>query len=165
MSEAATALITGAGTGIGAATARELARRGLSVAINHLGAPDRDAAEAVAAQCRALGAKVLLLPADVGEEKSCRALVADVLSAWGRLDYLVNNAGLSAGRALTDLDGVTEEEFMRVERVNVHAPFWLARAAPNRRSDKGNHRRWRRLNPARRSCRGIHASARSLAAS
>ena len=139
MTGTTTALVTGAGTGIGAATARALARRGVSVAINHLGAPDRASAEAVAAECRALGAQVLLLPADVGDEPSCRALVAAVLAAWGRLDYLVNNAGLSAGRALTDLDGVTEEEFMRVERVNVHAPFWLSRAAavPMRAQGRG----------------------------
>jgi 3-oxoacyl-[acyl-carrier protein] reductase len=123
------ALVTGAATGIGAAAVGLLAERGVDVVINHLGAVDRAAAETTAEVCRAKGVDARIHAADVGVEPECRGLIDGAVAAFGRLDYLVNNAGASAGRDLRDLDGVTVDEFRRVNDVNCVGPFMLARAA------------------------------------
>lgn len=86
-------IVTGASAGIGEALARLLARQGAKVAI----AARRAARlEQVAAECRGLGAEVLAVPTDVGDEAQCRALVEKTVEAFGRLDMLVSNAGLAA---------------------------------------------------------------------
>jgi 3-oxoacyl-[acyl-carrier protein] reductase len=132
------ALLTGAGTGIGSATARALAQRGANVVINHLGAQDAEAASETARACEALGVDALVLATDVGVPAKCAALVAQTIAAFGRVDYLVNNAGFSPGRDLKDLSGVTEDEFMRAFSVNSIGPFMLARAvAPHMRTVRG----------------------------
>jgi 3-oxoacyl-[acyl-carrier protein] reductase len=77
------ALVTGSGTGIGAAIARSLARQGVNVAVNHLGETDRAPAEAVAADCRAAGGEAVVLLGDVGRDADCRRLVADAARAHG----------------------------------------------------------------------------------
>ncbi|MFZ4602685.1 MAG: SDR family NAD(P)-dependent oxidoreductase [Caulobacterales bacterium] len=123
------ALVTGSGTGIGAAIARSLARQGVNVAVNHLGETDRAPAEAVAADCRAAGGEAVVLQGDVGRDEDCRRLVADAAERWGRLDYLVNNAGYSAGRPLQDYDAVEVVEFERAFAVNTIGPFLLSRYA------------------------------------
>jgi len=129
MEQGKVAVVTGAGTGIGAAAVKKLAQRGVNVVINHLGDVDRAGAEETAETCRASGVKALIHAADVGDEPSCRRLIAASVEAFGRLDYLVNNAGTTAGRDLRDLDGVTVEEFRRVYDVNCIGPFMLSRAA------------------------------------
>lgn len=85
------ALVTGAGSGLGRAIALAFAREGADVAINDL---RRDAAEAVAAEVRALGREALVFPVDVSDSVEVRAMFEDVASRWQRLDILVNNAGI-----------------------------------------------------------------------
>jgi NAD(P)-dependent dehydrogenase (short-subunit alcohol dehydrogenase family) len=119
-----TVLITGASTGIGRALALELARAGARLALT---ARDPGRLEAAARDCAALGATVLAVPGDVTRIADCRASVARTLERFGRLDALVNNAGLtlwSRFDALTDL-AVLE----RVLAVNYLGAAWMTAAA------------------------------------
>jgi NADP-dependent 3-hydroxy acid dehydrogenase YdfG len=85
------AIVTGASSGIGAATARHLARAGVRVV---LAARNLAALEQVAREVTALGSSALVIPTDVRDPAQCAALVERTLAEWGRLDILINNAGL-----------------------------------------------------------------------
>jgi 3-oxoacyl-[acyl-carrier protein] reductase len=87
-----TALITGGSRGIGRATADLLARAGARVAINY--ARDEAAANAAVREIRSAGGEAMALAGDVADEVVARQLVRDVVAAWGRLDILINNAGI-----------------------------------------------------------------------
>jgi len=91
-------LITGAGRGIGAATARMAAARGYDLCLTYQ--RDRASAEAVQRDCEAAGAKVLLLQGSVEDEAHAIGAFDAVLKHFGRIDVLVNNAGGAAGEAL-----------------------------------------------------------------
>jgi NAD(P)-dependent dehydrogenase (short-subunit alcohol dehydrogenase family) len=117
------AIITGASSGIGAASALELAKRGWSVVINY--SKSEAEAGAIAAQCP----DGLAVRADVSDDAGCRALVQAALDRWGRLDALVNNAGTTKFVDHADLDGLTADDFLRIYRTNVVGPFQMTRAA------------------------------------
>ena len=92
-------LITGGSRGIGRAVAERFAREGATVGINHLG--DREEAEAALAACRAASREAghgerphLVLEADVSSPAAVEAMIAESVGRWGRLDVLVNNAGI-----------------------------------------------------------------------
>jgi short-subunit dehydrogenase len=87
------AIVTGASAGIGRALAHKLASQGAKIVI---AARRADRLEQVAAECNALGGEVLVLPTDVSDEAQCKALVEQTVAAYGRLDMLINNAGLAA---------------------------------------------------------------------
>ncbi len=87
-----TALITGGSRGIGRATAELLARAGARVAINYV--RDEAAANGAVKQIRAAGGEAMALAGDVSQVDQARQLVRDVVTAWGRLDIVVNNAGI-----------------------------------------------------------------------
>jgi 3-oxoacyl-[acyl-carrier protein] reductase len=120
------ALITGSGTGVGAAAALQLAQRGWNVVINY----SRSAAEAQASEaaCRAAGADTLLLRGDVSVDADCRALAATAVERWGRIDALVNNAGMSVFGAAAALDALDMEAFQRIYAVNTVGAFQMVRA-------------------------------------
>lgn len=119
-------VVTGSSSGIGAATARLYAERGWHVVVNYSREPAP--AEAVAAQCRALGAEVLVLKADVADDADCRALAAAVDAQWGRCDVLVNNAGTTKFVHARALDGLDAADFQRIYAVNVVGAFQMVRA-------------------------------------
>ncbi len=118
------ALVTGASRGIGRATAELLGRAGARVAVNYRN--DDARAEEFVRETRAAGGEALALAGDVSRPDEARQIVRDVVSAWGRLDVLVNNAGIwqenAAGAA--DLD-VWERTFA----VNVRGAFVVTDAA------------------------------------
>ena len=123
-------LVTGSSRGLGKGIARELARAGMSVAI-HYGANDA-AARATADECRALApdsAQIFpLVKADLSQPTSRDALIGQTLSALGRIDALVNNAGIaSPGRA--DVLDNTEAAWDEVMDVNLKAPWFLSQKA------------------------------------
>lgn len=102
-------IVTGAGRGIGAAIAADLAAKGARVAVADI---DRGAAETVAS---AIGGRARGFAVDVGERTSVRALVADVVGAFGRLDVMFNNAGISKTLPFMETG---EADFERIMRVN-----------------------------------------------
>ncbi len=116
------AIITGASSGIGAATAMLLARRGWRIAVNYQ--KNKDHAEKVAHEC----GNAIALQADVSQDADCRRLARSVLEKWGAIDALVNNAGTTKVVAHHDLEGLTAEDFQRIFQLNVVAPFQMARA-------------------------------------
>jgi NAD(P)-dependent dehydrogenase (short-subunit alcohol dehydrogenase family) len=116
------ALVTGGSRGIGRGICLELAKHGYAVAINYAG----NEAAAVETQ-RLIGPAVqtLLCRADIGDAADRDRLVDDVMRHWGRIDVLVNNAGItSVGRR--DLLEATEESWERVLAVNLKGPFFLS---------------------------------------
>lgn len=121
------AIVTGSATGVGAEVARQLAALGASVVINYT--KSLDEAQAAKAACEALGAKAILVQADVSNNDDCQRMVAETMEAFGRLDFLVNNAGTSKFAAHNDLDALEAEDFHRIYGVNVVGPYQMIRAA------------------------------------
>jgi len=119
-----TALVTGAQQGIGAAAARAFAAAGYDVAVNWL--DDKDAAEAVAADIRAAGQRAVLVQGSVGTATECAALVQAALDGLGRIDVLVNNAGIFPR---VDFLSMTEADWDRVLDVNLKGSAFCAQAA------------------------------------
>jgi short-subunit dehydrogenase len=93
-------IVTGASSGIGRALALQLAREGASVA---LAARSAGRLQALAEECRARGGTVEVIPTDVADESQCRALVGRAAEAFGRIDMLINNAGMSVVAKLEEL--------------------------------------------------------------
>ncbi|HEX3141673.1 MAG TPA: SDR family oxidoreductase [Rhizobacter sp.] len=130
-------VVTGSSSGIGAATARLYARNGWNVVVNY--SRDPAPAEAVAAQCEALGAEVLVVKADVSQDADCRRLAAEVEQRFGRADVLVNNAGTTKFVDLKNLDGLEAEDFHKIYAVNVIGAYQMTRAlAPLLRKNAGS---------------------------
>jgi NAD(P)-dependent dehydrogenase (short-subunit alcohol dehydrogenase family) len=119
-------VVTGSSSGIGAATARLYARHGWDVVVNF--SRDPAPAESVAADCRALGAEVLVVQANVAEDADCRRLAAEVQARFGRADVLVNNAGTTKFVGLKDLDGLQAQDFHDIYAVNVIGAYQMVRA-------------------------------------
>ncbi len=130
------AIVTGGGTGIGAATALALAAQGCSVAINYN--RSADAANETAEQIRALGVDGLAVQGDVANDEDCRAMVTKAVDTFGRLDVLVNSAGTTVFVDHDDLDGISAEDWQNLYAVNTVGPFQMMRAAaPHLRADGG----------------------------
>jgi 3-oxoacyl-[acyl-carrier protein] reductase len=121
------AIVTGGGTGVGRATALDLARQGCGVVVNY--SRSKDAAEATAAEASALGVKAVACRADVADDADCRALVERALRELGALHVLVNNAGITVFIPHAELDRVGDEDWERLLAVNLKGPFQCARAA------------------------------------
>lgn len=122
--EGRVALVTGASRGIGAAVARRLGAEGASVAINYAGRADL--AADVAMEIRASGADAIDLQADVSDPVACAALVQDVIAHFGRMDVLVNNAGITRDGLLVRM---SDEDWQAVIQTNLSSAFYLMRAA------------------------------------
>jgi 3-oxoacyl-[acyl-carrier protein] reductase len=116
------AIVTGAGRGIGRATAFELARMGADIVIAEL---DRAGAERTASDVRGLNRRASVVPTDVTSRKDLAALAEQARAEFGRIDILVNNAGIY--RAAASLD-VTEEHWDAIMNINAKAVFFASQA-------------------------------------
>ena len=119
----AVAVVTGAGSGLGAAIAQALASEGARCA---LVGRRREPLQAVAAEIEAAGGEASVIPTDVADEAQVAALVAETVHVFGRLDVLVNNAGLMRPASLTQTSTALWDEILNV---NLRGAFLLCRAA------------------------------------
>ena len=116
------AIVTGAGRGIVRATALELARMGAAIVVAEL---DRGSAERTAGEVRALGRSALVVPTDVTSRAALTAMAERTLADLGRIDVLVNNAGIYRAGATLD---ITEEHWDAVMSINARAVFFASQA-------------------------------------
>ena len=121
-------LITGAASGIGAATARRFIREGWRVAINYLDPDQRESATALA-DSGGPGRRCIAIEGDVTRDADCVRLVQASVAAFGGLDALVNAAGISKMVTHADLHGLSADDFQRIYAVNAIGPFQMMRAA------------------------------------
>lgn len=126
------ALVTGASRGIGRAIAARLAREGAAVAINY----SRNAAEAqkAVAEIESAGGRALAVQADVGQVADIVRMFDETIAHFGRLDVLVNNAGVLFTKPVA---ATTEAEFDRIFAVNVKGTFFACQQAATRLADGG----------------------------
>ena len=129
-SEARVAVVTGAVRGIGRQVALTLAEKGYAVAVNDLDPPDHTLQELEQA-----GAQVLSIPGDVSDEESVRGMVEALLGEFGRVDALVNNAGISA---IVPAEETTLTDWRRVLEVNLTGPFLMSREFGKEMMHSGN---------------------------
>jgi glucose 1-dehydrogenase len=117
------ALVTGSSQGIGAAIAVRLAQEGADIVINYHSHPEE--ADAVKAQITALGRRAVAIGADLGAVVQVNKLISDSVAALGKLDLLVNNAGVEKNASFWD---VTEHDFDLVLNTNLKGPFFCTQA-------------------------------------
>src|SRR5262245_15815039 len=117
------AIVTGAGRGIGRGEALELARQGAAVVVNEL---DADAGGAVVHEITSSGGRATLDTGDVSDVDSANALIDKAVSGYGRLDALVNNAGILRDRTIAKM---TPDEWDAVIRVHLRGHYACTHAA------------------------------------
>jgi len=122
------ALITGGGRGIGLGIARCLASEGCDIAV--CGIRDEASVRTALDELRAPGASVLYCQADVADPEARRRLLAEIRRHFGRLNVLVNNAGVAPSMR-ADILEATEESFERVMKINLQGPYFLTQAVAN----------------------------------
>ncbi|MBM6898467.1 3-oxoacyl-[acyl-carrier-protein] reductase [Gemmiger formicilis] len=118
------ALVTGGGRGIGRAICLALAKAGVDLCINY--AAGSSAAEQTAEECRELGVQAVVLQADVTNPAECQNLVEKAAGTFGRLDVLVNNAGVNADKLILRMQ---EADFDKVIDTNLKGAFFCCKAA------------------------------------
>jgi 3-oxoacyl-[acyl-carrier protein] reductase len=123
-------IITGGGTGVGAAAALMLAEGGARITINY--SRSEKAAQETAKACEAIGAETgaetLVCQGDVARDEDCRRIVAETMAKWGRIDGLMNNAGTTQLVADDNLDSLSAEDFLHIYSVNVVGAYQMTRA-------------------------------------
>ena len=122
------ALVTGAGRGIGLGIARRLAADGCNIAICDV--HQQQAVAAALDEVRTLGAEVLYCRADVSDPKARANMLAEIKQKFGRLNVLVNNAGV-APKVRADVLEAGEESFERLMQINLQGPYFLTQAVAN----------------------------------
>ena len=116
-------VVTGAGGGIGTAIAARFGSEGAHVVVTDANV---EGANATVTQITAYGGSAIALTADISDGAACRDLIADVVKRYGRIDVLVNNAGINRRGPLLEL---TEDDWHTTMKVNVDSMFYLCRAA------------------------------------
>lgn len=129
------AVVTGSSSGIGEEIARRLAAGGAHVVVN-----SASSVEAGTAVAESLSTDSIYVQADISDRDQCTALIDATTERFGKLDYLINNAGWTTVVPHHDLDALTDEVFRRTFDVNVYGTWWLTKAAmPHlKASDDGN---------------------------
>ncbi|MGE3690333.1 MAG: SDR family oxidoreductase [Novosphingobium sp.] len=130
--EGKVALVTGAGRGIGKVIALRLASDGADVIVHY--AHSKAGADEVVAEIEAMGRKAFAIKADIARRPEVRAMFAEIDSAPGHLDIVVNNSGVSAGGALAD---VSDEDIDAIVGINMLGPLYIASEAASRLRDNG----------------------------
>ncbi len=131
------ALVTGGGTGIGRSTALELARQGANAIVISYNVSEEDARQ-TCEELSGLGVKALAVNADVRREADIKRLVATVVSTFGGLDILINNAGATRYVPLKDLDALTDQIWDLTFETNLRGTFYCCRsAAPHLKAARG----------------------------
>ncbi|OSJ19952.1 oxidoreductase [Bradyrhizobium canariense] len=121
------AIVTGSASGLGAASALLLAKDGARLVINY--SSSRTDAEATAEACRNAGAaEVLVVQGDVSRDDDCKRIVA-AAATWGKLDVLINNAGITKHVPHHTMDGLSADDFQQIYAVNTIGPYQMIRAA------------------------------------
>jgi len=118
------ALVTGASRGIGRAIAVLLAKEGAQVALNYH--TDESGAQSVADEIASFGGTAMFSQADVSNSEQARAMIKKIVETWGRLDVLVNNAGITRDRTMRKL---TDEDWVTVVNTNLNSVYWCTSAA------------------------------------
>ena len=118
------AIVTGSATGLGAATAKMLSEAGAKVVINHLSGQESDAH----ATANACPNEHLCVAADITQNDDCLALAKAAVERWGRIDILINNAGINKPVDHDNLDGLNAEDFHAIFNVNVIGAYQMVRA-------------------------------------
>lgn len=132
-------VITGASDGIGAEIARQLARTHAAEAALVLAARNGPKLDEVAGQCRAFGAQAEAVMTDVAQEAQCRALIDKAIQLFGRIDVLVNNAGMSAQALFSDVRAHDLHWYEDLMRVNFWGSVWCTHAAlPHLKASRGS---------------------------
>ncbi|UPK69820.1 SDR family oxidoreductase [Chitinophaga filiformis] len=126
-------LVTGASRGIGAAIARKLSAEGAKIIVNYAGG--KDAADQVVAEIKEKGGDAIAIQADVSRSADVKNLFDAAIAHYGRIDVLVNNAGIMLLKTIKD---TTDEEFDRQFDINVKGTFNTLREAATRLADKGS---------------------------
>lgn len=121
------AVVTGGGTGMGAAICERFAAEGARVAVNYRAS--KDESEEVVGRIRDAGGEAYAVRASVADEAEVRAMMQEVGDRWGRLDVLVNNAGWSQVTPHADLEALTDEIWDRTVDTNVRGVFYCVRQA------------------------------------
>ena len=135
MAERPAAIVTGASRGIGKGIAKELASLGYNLVVNHFdftaeGKPDKSKAVQTQKEIRDLGAKCEILRGDVSSAADRKKLLKLAKSKFGRIDLLVNNAGVAPLKRMDILEA-TEESFDRVMGINLKGPYFLTQQVAN----------------------------------
>ena len=120
-------IITGASDGIGAELARQYAKQGGDGTALVLAARSKDKLRVVAEDCLKFGVQVFVRPTDVADEQDCRGLITDTVDRFGRIDTLVNNAGMSGHALLAQVSDLGWYE--QLMRVNLWGSIWCTHAA------------------------------------
>lgn len=120
------AVITGADSGIGRATAIAFAREGADVVLSYLPEEETEARQVVGL-IEDAGRRALAVPGDVSQESYCRYLIEQAAAEFGRIDVLVSNAAYQM--AVEGFRDITAEQFDRTMKTNIYALFWLCQAA------------------------------------
>lgn len=121
------AVITGGDSGIGKAVAIAFAREGADVVISYLSDQESKDAEDTARYVEEAGRKVMLIKGDIRSEKHCQKIISQTVKKFGRIDILVNNAAFQMSRE--KLQDIPAEEWLKTFDTNIHAMYYLAKAA------------------------------------
>jgi|TARA_B100000809_G_scaffold75992_1_gene73690 3-oxoacyl-[acyl-carrier protein] reductase len=120
------AIVTGSATGVGAATAVMLAQKGCNVVINYT--RSKEEAMATAQLVEQHNVESLVFQADVSNDDDCQSMVEAAIKKWGKIDYLVNNAGKTKFNPFENLEGLSSKDFLDIYSVNVVGPYQMIKA-------------------------------------